>query len=117
MRATNFTKLNPRQRKYIEGLAQGMSRQEAKRFAQYAETTRGCRIENSSVKAAFARLMRQAAPAQKIVKIIADGLDATETKFFAHEGKVTDQCEVIAWGKRRAYVELAVKYGRYIEND
>jgi hypothetical protein len=87
MHATNFTKLNSRQRKYIEGLAHGMSRQEAKRFAQYAETTRDAESRTPWVKAAFAHIMRQAAPAHKIVKAIADGLDATEPNSFSTKEK------------------------------
>jgi len=35
--------------------------------------------------------------------------------FFAHEGKVTEERQVIAWAERRQYAELAAKYGGYLE--
>jgi hypothetical protein len=116
MATGDFTVLQPRQKKYIEFRVQGMSRTEAKRAAQYAETTAPGRIENSSVKAAFAQLIRRAAPAHKLAKVISDGLEATETKFFQHEGRVTDSKELINWSERRAYAELAAEYGGYAES-
>lgn len=117
MATGDFTPLRPRQRKYVEGRFQGMSKEEAKRYAQYAETTDPRKIENSSVKAAFARLVRRAAPAHKVAQILADGLEAKETKFFQYEGRVTDSRDVIAWGERRAYAQLAAEYGGYVEKD
>jgi hypothetical protein len=47
--------------------------------------------------------------------VISDGLEATETKFFQHEGRVTDSKELINWSERRAYAELAAEYGGYAE--
>ena len=47
---------------------------------------------------------------EQIGQRVAEGLDAMETKFFHFEGRLTDQRHVIAWGKRRAYIELAAKY-------
>lgn len=114
--STDFTKLNVRQRKYLDGLSQGLTRRQALDYAGYSETTRPVSVENSSVKAAFARLIRRAAPAHKIAYRIAEGLDAKETKFFQFEGRVTDQRDVIAWGERRAYAELAAKFGEYSQD-
>ena len=112
-KSPDFTKLQPRQRLYLEGLAQGKSRSQALDYAGYSENTRPSRVENASVKAAFARLVRRAAPAHKIAARIAEGLDAMETKFFQKEGLVTDERDVINWPERRAYAELAAKYGEY----
>lgn len=117
MPGTDFTKLKPRQRKYIEAVVGGMTREEAKRFAGYSETTRPARIENPSIKAAFARLIKQAVPAHILAKRIAEGLNAEETKFFQHEGKITDQANVIAWSERRQYAQLAAQYGGYVETE
>jgi hypothetical protein len=38
-----------------------------------------------------------------------DGLAAEETKFFAHEGRVADERDVVAWGPRHAYLRTALK--------
>jgi hypothetical protein len=42
-----------------------------------------------------------------------EGVGATETKFFSHEGKVQDSRDVVAWSERRQYAELAAEYGGY----
>lgn len=117
MASGDFTKLQPRQRKYIEGLAQEMSKREALRAAQYSENTAPSRVENASVKAAFARIVRRAVPAHMLATVIAEGVQATETKFFQHEGKVVDQREVIAWGPRATFAKIAAEYGSYVEPD
>jgi hypothetical protein len=36
-------------------------------------------------------------------------LDAMETKFFQHEGEVSDEREVIAWGPRLKALEMAMR--------
>lgn len=36
-------------------------------------------------------------------------MDANETKFFAHDGEVKDQREVIAWGPRERGLDMAFK--------
>jgi hypothetical protein len=115
MATSDFTKLNPRKVKYIEARSQGLSKREAKNLAGYAASTSSYSVENSSVKAALARLIRQAVPAHLLVRRIAEGVSAEETKFFQKEGIVTDQRNVIAWSERREYLKLAAEYGRYVE--
>ena len=115
MATSDFTKLNPRKLKYIEARARGLSKREAKNLAGYATSTSAYSVENSSVKTALARLIRQAVPAHVLVKRIAEGVSAEETKFFQKEGIVTDQRNVIAWSERREYLKLATEYGQYIE--
>ena len=44
---------------------------------------------------------------------IREGLDAVETKFFVHEGKVVSTHTVVDWRERRQYVELAARFGGY----
>jgi len=117
MPSGDFTKLQPRQRKYIEALAQGMSKREALRAAQYSDNTAPSRVENSSVKAAFARIVRRAVPAHKLAHRIAEGLDATETIFFQKGGVVAETRQVTAWGERRKYAQLVAEYGQYIPPD
>jgi hypothetical protein len=92
-----------------------MSRREALRAAQYSENTAPSRVENASVKAAFARIVRRAIPAHKLVQRIAEGVDATETVFFQKDGVVLESRDVIAWGERRKYIQLAAEYGGYVQ--
>lgn len=113
MPATDFTKLSLKQRRYVEEVAKGKTRHQALIAAGYSPTNRPCRVENSSIKAAFARLMKQAVPAHKLVQIIAEGCEAQETKFFQKDGKITDQIDVVAWSERREYAKLAAQYGEY----
>lgn len=107
--------LQPRQRKYLDGISKGLTKREAALAAGYAESTANSasHIETPDVKAAFQRLMRQYAPAHKIAKRITEGLDAMETKFFQKEGIVTDSRDVINWSERRQYAQLAADLGGY----
>lgn len=58
-------------------------------------------------------MIRETVPLERIAKVLMEGIGATETKFFAHEGKVEDSREVVAWSERRQYAELAAEYGGY----
>lgn len=42
-------------------------------------------------------------------KALKMGLEAKETKFFAHEGTITDRADVIAWGPRKAYLDKVME--------
>jgi len=106
----DFTPLRPKQRKYLEGRSQGMTKEQAKRFAQYADSTSTASIESPSVKAAFARIVRRAVPAHKLAQRIAEGVDAKKTIFFQHQGVVKESRDLIAWSERREYVKLAVSW-------
>jgi hypothetical protein len=117
MSTPDFTKFNPRKQRYIDGRSQGLSKREAKNLAGYAASTSTYSVENSSVKAALARLIKQAVPAHVMVRRIAEGVSAYETKFFQKEGIVTDQRDVVAWSERREYLKLAAEYGQYVEPD
>ena len=81
----------------------------SKSMADHAST----KIETRDVKEAFAALIREAVPPERIVKVISEGLEAMETKFFAEKGVVKDERDVISWPERRQYAELAAEYGGY----
>lgn len=44
-----------------------------------------------------------------IEKYLKPGLLATDTEFAKFEGKITDREDVIAWGERRGYLDMAFK--------
>ena len=109
-------KLSPRKAAYVRGRLDGKSKKQAALDAGYSETMAehaSDKIETKDVREAFAVLIRAIIPPEKIVQAIAEGISATETKFFSHEGVVQDQREVPAWGERRQYLEIAAEYGGY----
>jgi hypothetical protein len=62
------------------------------------------KIETADVREVFAQLVREMILPGQIAKVLSEGMAATETKFFAHEGIVQDQREVPAWSERRTLV-------------
>ena len=81
----------------------------------YADTTAGHRTgtltenpiykeESGRIRAALIR--KDEKFADKVAVRLLEGLDAEETKFFAFEGEVTDERNVISWSERRQYAEL-----------
>lgn len=108
--------LKPAKAKYVAGvlagktkkqaaLDAGLTKNQARRPAELVET--------GDVKEAFRKLLQQKIPAAKIIKRVAEGLDAKQTKFFQHEGRVKSKRDVVAWKERREYLKLAVEYGGY----
>jgi len=113
--------LNPRQHSYLEGVVSGKTKKAAALAAGYSESTartemRPAVIERPLVRLALQEMVRQAIPPEKIVQRLVDGLDATNTVFAKHKGKITDQLTVIAWNTRLLYIGLAAKMaGYYVE--
>lgn len=106
--------LPERKRRYVEARVEGKSKRQASVAAGYAVNTPAKRIEaQPDVRQAFAALIRETIPPEQIAKAIAEGISAKETKFFAHEGKVQDERQVVAWSERRQYAQLATEYGGY----
>jgi len=103
-----------RQRKYVKGLVEGKSMTQAARDAGYSETTALNAKEKIESKPAvqnlFVQLMETAGITdEKLAQRLAEGLDAEETKFFQKDGIVMDSRDVIAYGERRAHLEIALK--------
>jgi len=112
--------LSPRKQAYIQGRLDGKSKRQAALdagFTQSMANHAATKIETRDVRAAFAALIRETVPPERIARAIADGLDAMETKFFAEKGVVKDQRDVISWTERRQYAELAAKFGGYYAPD
>jgi hypothetical protein len=105
-----------RQVLYMKNLAKGMSKREAAKKAGYSQTCAdrpGQAIESKrGIQDNFIDLINRTIPAEKIAKTIKAGLEAKETKFAMLDGKITDHKDVIDYGERRAYAELAAKMGR-----
>ncbi len=109
-------KLPPKKAAYVRGRIDGKSKKQAALDAGFSETMAehaADKIETKDVREIFARFIREMIPPEVVAKAIAEGLVATETKFFSHEGVVQDQREVPDWSERRQYAELAAEYGGY----
>jgi len=114
MVADPLRKLGIKKRKYAEGVSKGKTRKQAALDAGYSASVAKnakAKIESEAYQEAFAALIRQTIPAEKIAQRIHEGMDAMETKFFQKDGNVIESRNVIAWGERRAYAELAADFG------
>jgi hypothetical protein len=112
--------LPPKKQAYLEGRLAGKSKRQSALEAGFSQSMAdhaSTKIETSDVREAFAALIRQRVPPERLAKAIADGLDAMETKFFAEKGVVKDQRDVISWTERRQYAELAAKFAGYYAPD
>jgi hypothetical protein len=107
--------LPPKKQRYLESRMEGKSRRAAALTAGYSESMANhpFKIETKDVREAFAALIRETVPAERIAQVIMEGMGANETKFFSHEGVVQDSRDVVAWSERRQYAELAAEYGGY----
>ncbi|SRR6266550_7244718 len=106
-------KLTVRQVLLIKNLTKGMTIADAARQAGYSEENP--RQVGSTALAA----VREKMPAildkhgltqdYLVDKCLRPLMDATETKFFQKDGKITDEAEVIAWGPRKDGLDMAFK--------
>jgi len=101
--------LKPRQAKLLEGLVEGKSVRAAALEAGYSANTAAHPEDLLDTVAMRKALNHLLAPPEKIAARINEGLDAMETRFFQFQGEVTEARNVIAWGERRAYAELAAR--------
>jgi hypothetical protein len=68
-------------------------------------------LKSASAQELFRREMakRDGLQFSKLAEKLEQGLEATQTKFFAHEGQVVDERDVVDYGARHAYLALAAK--------
>ena len=102
-------RLSIRQSKLLEGVSQGITPMQAALDAGYSQRSAehaGELLDTLSLREALGKLL---ASPEKIAQRINEGLDAKETKFFQHEGRVVETRDVTAWSERRMYVELAAR--------
>lgn len=102
---------SPRQRKYVAGRVAGKTKEQSKRDAGYARTTKGKDIEEKpAVQSMFVTLLEKAGVSDELLATrIHEGLSAMETKTASFEGRITDWEDFIAYSERRAMVELTLK--------
>ena len=102
---------NPRLAKFTEGVISGKSMYQAAIDAGYSDSyaRNAYKFIMPNAREIFKRALEHYAPIGKVTQRIAEGLDATETKFFQKDGVVMDERELIAWSERREYAALAAK--------
>lgn len=111
-------RLTSKQRKLIRVLSRNpeMPLDEAGRRAGYSDVSTVSRVLKSpSVQELFREAMEKhpALKREAIVSKLAEGLDAQQTKFFAHEGNVQDERTTVDYATRHSYIALAAKLGGY----
>lgn len=102
-------KLRPRQLKALQAIVGGEVPRQALLEAGYSQRVAdhpGEFLDTASMRSAMAKLL---ASPEKIAQRINEGLDAVETKFFQFKGDVVETRDVIAWGERRMYADLAAE--------
>ena len=118
--------LNPRQRAFV--LAYFANGRNATRAYQAA----GYVVQNDAIAASSAQRLLNAEKVSQVIYAIlkahrltpeyadlkhVEALEATETKFFAHEGMVMDSRECVAWGPRLQALDMLHKiHRRYGKN-
>ena len=108
---TELPTSNPRLAKFTELVCDGENMYQAAKAAGYSDSIAKNAYRELMPRAqdVFRRALAQHAPIGKQAKKIAEGMEATETVFFQKDGKVTDSRDVVAWGARHKYLELAAK--------
>ncbi|MFI5118613.1 MAG: hypothetical protein ACHP8B_18145 [Terriglobales bacterium] len=112
--------LPPKKQRYIEGVLAGKSKRQAALDAGFSESMAShatTKIETKDVQVAFAALIRESVPPERISKVIAEGLAATDTKVLKDGTIVPGVLNVAALAERRACAELAAEYGGYHTRD
>lgn len=110
----NSGKLRLRQQKFIKGKLEGKSSARAARDAGYSATTADHAereiASRPAVQEEFKRVLEKAGLTQKkLATRLSEGMNAKETKFFAHQGKVIDKRNVVDFGTRLNYATVGLK--------
>ena len=107
--------LTKRQVAFVEALPHSKSVAEAARIAGYSEkrakqagreSLLSVTVQSMIVQARI-ELPNQGVTVDHLCKRIAEGLDAYETKFFAHKGQIRETVDFVDFGERLKYIRLA----------
>jgi len=106
-------KLTTRQKKLLQGIAKGLTNKEAALQAGFSpknpdqSATQALELIESKAPDLFAR--HGLDDDSFIQNYLVPALNANETKYFAHEGRVKDSRTVKAWGPRTAMIALTAR--------
>jgi phage terminase small subunit len=106
-------KLTGLERKFVKSLCSGMTLAEAAIEAGYSpkNAAQSGFQALKYIEAKMPELMdRQGLTASALInKYLLPALEAEETEFAKFEGKISDKCNVIAWGPRLTALDMALK--------
>jgi hypothetical protein len=101
----------PKRRRFVKGLIDGKSMRKAAVDAGYTQSmadNAGEKILPGAV-AEFKEALAKAVPDEILIKRLAEGLNAKETKLVQYRGEYSDQRHLVAYSERRRSVELVAK--------
>jgi hypothetical protein len=106
----------PKRRRFVAGLVEGKSMYRAALDAGYSKSM----AKNAGQKILpgarneFKDELARKIPRAMLIRRIAEGLNAKETKLAQFEGGFSDERHLVAWETRRRYAELAAKLLGYL---
>lgn len=114
-------------RKAAKDVVMGKPVRQVMRDIGYADSTadknQGALLENPEFKDQVgliraALLVKDKKIFQKVATVLSDGLEAQETKFFSHLGKIRETRNVVNFGERRQYAELVARiFGEFYQKE
>lgn len=111
-KSSSLRSLDIRKQKYVANRLAGKSKKASALEAGYSEAmaeNAAAKIESTDVRRAFQELARKAVPAEKIIKRLREGLDAT----WKHQDNKRRTVTEPYFRERREYLVLAAKLGGY----
>ena len=117
-----MAKLSHQQRALVKNLIKGMTITDAALAAGYSEKCPGQAGHQAleAIKRKMPDILDNHGLTDEtlIEKYLKPALEATETEFAKFEGKITDQCEVVAWSPRLTALDMAFNLkGNYAPKD
>jgi hypothetical protein len=105
-----------RRRRFVAGLIDGKSMRKAAVDAGYTQSMADKAGEKilPGAREEFQAVLARKVPNEVLVRRIAEGLNAKETKLSQIDGEFTDERHLVAWSERRRMVELASKLLGYM---
>jgi len=109
-------RLTRKQSRLVKALATSPSVAAAGRIAGYSDAP-GAHRAMASIRQKTPEILAELGLDLKTLvrDHIKPGLQANETQFFAHEGRVRTQRTTVAWGERRQYADTICKIGGYYQ--
>jgi len=106
----------PKRRRFVAGLVAGKSMYRAALDAGYSNSMAKNAGEKilPGARNEFKNDLARKIPHALLIRRIAEGLNAKETKFAQFEGGFSDERHLVAWETRRRYAELAAKLMGYL---
>lgn len=100
-----------KRRRVVAGLIEGKSQRKAAIDAGFSPSMADNFKQKilPGVQTEFQQELEQKVPRAVLIRRLAEGLNAKETRLTQFEGEFTDQRHLVAWSERRHYAELVAK--------